>query len=95
MRMSCLLSFILHRQRLALNSVSNQNSKQEDRLVVSLLSEREEQPPRSSDYRKQVEDCHPSGENRPNENLRQRFSTEFDQINEEAQHPKEAKDGEQ
>jgi len=60
-----------------------------------MYREREEQPPRSSDYRKQVEDGHSSGENRPYENLRQSLSAEFNQINEEAQHSEEAKDSEQ
>lgn len=60
-----------------------------------MYRERKGQLPRSSDCRKQVEDGHCSGENRPYENLRQRLSAEFYQINEEAQHSEEAKESEQ
>src|SRR4029077_16188688 len=60
-----------------------------------MYRQREEQPPRSSDDREQVEDRHSSGENRPYENLRQRLSPEFYQIDEEPQHSEEAKNSEQ
>jgi hypothetical protein len=57
--------------------------------------DREKQPPRGSDDRKQVEDSHSSGKNRPYENLRQRLLAEFYEINEEAQHSEKAKDSDQ